>query len=575
MLSRSPGAGPSVGRRWWWLPLGITAAGVLLAFAGLEAEAPGSWLDHLYGGVQLVALDDGALDGYDQWTLDVGRWLAPLGAVLLAYRALLADVKSDVDYSRAGRLREHVVIAGLGDYGSRLASSFRAAGHRVVGIDVDPHPPTAPALRADGVIVLNGDACDPRFLKRAGIRRARYLIATCGEDGRNVQAAAAAGSLIEPGGHALTAFVHLEDLRLWPEMKARSLRSRGASPFRTEFFNVFETGARILLDAHPPFAAPHADAAAPRVLLVGLDGLGEQILLSLARRWEAARCSRSNRLAITVVAAAAGARVGALIARYPRLEQLAAIRAQESEPTLLGLEARGLLEADAAVVYVCLEHDADGVAAVLDLQVVARRSAIPLVLVLRDERRGLAPSIARDLRGLHGVEVFRLGSRALMPELLVRGTNEVLARGKHEQYVRTERERGVDERSNPSVTSWERLPESLKESNRAFVDRIGAKLDEAGCVLVPNSLAAGDHGFVFTPDEIEELARLEHRQWRQDLERDGWCHGPEKNAELKLHPLLVVWEELPEEERDKDRAAVRALPEMAALVGFDIARIEP
>lgn len=43
-----------------------------------------------------------------------------------------------------------------------------------------------------------------------------------------------------------------------------------------------------------------------------------------------------------------------------------------------------------------------------------------------------------------------------------------------------------------------------------------------------------------------------HEKWVEDKLRDGWKYGIEKNADMKTHPLLVPFEELPFKERLKD-----------------------
>ena len=79
--------------------------------------------------------------------------------------------------------------------------------------------------------------------------------------------------------------------------------------------------------------------------------------------------------------------------------------------------------------------------------------------------------------------------------------------------------------------------------------------------------------FRFTDDEVEELARIEHERWTSDLVGDGWQRGTVKDAAKKEHPLLVPWSELTEEDRDKDRDAVRSLPRMLLRAGFEIERV--
>jgi RyR domain len=122
---------------------------------------------------------------------------------------------------------------------------------------------------------------------------------------------------------------------------------------------------------------------------------------------------------------------------------------------------------------------------------------------------------------------------------------------------------------------WSRLPERLKEANRAFADRIGSKLEATGCALAPDPLVGPDaNGFSFSHEEVEELARLEHDAWCDALRMEGWRPGPGMDSDSKEHPMLVPWEQLSEEERNKDRDPVRALPTMLAAAGFEILRLE-
>ena len=152
------------------------------------------------------------------------------------------------------------------------------------------------------------------------------------------------------------------------------------------------------------------------------------------------------------------------------------------------------------------------------------------------------------------------------------GTTEVLARAMHENYVREQQAKGDGAATNPSLVPWEEAEESLKESNRRFAEGIDQKLRAAGCVLRPARDSSSAPLFQFSDGEVEALARIEHDRWAADLERDGWRRGPTKDPVAKRHPLLVSWAELSEDDRDKDRAAVRNLPAMLLRAGFAIER---
>jgi len=67
-----------------------------------------------------------------------------------------------------------------------------------------------------------------------------------------------------------------------------------------------------------------------------------------------------------------------------------------------------------------------------------------------------------------------------------------------------------------------------------------------------------DTSDVELPDElkqlVEQLARNVHDNWAVGRINDGWTYGTERNDELKQHPCLVDYDNLPESEKDYDRA---------------------
>lgn len=51
----------------------------------------------------------------------------------------------------------------------------------------------------------------------------------------------------------------------------------------------------------------------------------------------------------------------------------------------------------------------------------------------------------------------------------------------------------------------------------------------------------------------EQMARNVHDTWAAERMRQGWTWGAQRNDELKHHPCLVPYDELPEEEKVYDR----------------------
>ncbi len=53
-----------------------------------------------------------------------------------------------------------------------------------------------------------------------------------------------------------------------------------------------------------------------------------------------------------------------------------------------------------------------------------------------------------------------------------------------------------------------------------------------------------------------------HNDWMANKLADGWKYGPNKNMEIKTHPCLIPFDDLPEYEKKKDylfQAIVKAL----------------
>lgn len=89
----------------------------------------------------------------------------------------------------------HVVIAGMGQVGLRLAQELRAMGVGVVGID--PHAGAAgmDIAREQGLPVVIADATTRRGLERVALRRALALVAACSEDRDSIAIAVSAAAV--------------------------------------------------------------------------------------------------------------------------------------------------------------------------------------------------------------------------------------------------------------------------------------------------------------------------------------------------------------------------------------------
>jgi len=156
---------------------------------------------------------------------------------------------------------------------------------------------------------------------------------------------------------------------------------------------------------------------------------------------------------------------------------------------------------------------------------------------------------------------------------------EKLAGAVHEIFCEDLRKKGykfgpvtVDEKKeHSSLRSYAELPENEKESNRNNVKDIPNKLVSIGYAMIP---ARGNESPVkFQDDDIEELAKGEHKRWVKEKTDAGWKPAEKTIKERKLHKDLIPWNELPEEEKEKDRVLVRGIPLILTKAGYIMVKI--
>lgn len=558
--------------RWPLFGIAVITA-LVLGIAGfhLYYEATGdsrSFSDLFYLSLQLFTLESGSVpDSGAPWQLEVARLLSPATTGIAVTLALATVLREELRELRLRFRSGHVVVCGLDVSGARLVRALLDDGHRVVAITPDPVNPMLKALRAAGALVVVGDARSPEVLHRARVRHASFVVALEGSDDHNAEVAVRAGEMATNRSHALTCLAHVRDPGLCALLRSHELEAGHTTNYRLDFFNVPERGARAVLQDHSPFRSTRKT---PAIAVIGLTDLGQAVIVEAARQWRVHPDAAGRRLRIAAFDPEAGKEISALMARYPQLEHVAEI--EEATEDLLHPQSTSLLAREEwQAVYVCLDGDSEALEAALRVRRYLTGSNSPIVVEL-SRSAGLAELLGRS-EGAAGLHSFDLFDRTLRTELLLGGTYEVLARAIHDEYVAEQRRQGATEATNDSLVPWDRLPDSLKESNRDQAAHVGMKLSAVGCGIAPLSQWDADQ-FEFTMSEIETLSEMEHERWVEQRERDGWTSGS-KNVAKKTSPFLVAWEHLDEEVKEWDRRAVRGIPRFLAGAGYQIERSAP
>lgn len=69
---------------------------------------------------------------------------------------------------------------------------------------------------------------------------------------------------------------------------------------------------------------------------------------------------------------------------------------------------------------------------------------------------------------------------------------------------------------------------------------------------------------------VEQMSKNVHEVWAESRISQGWTYGEQRNDELKTHPCLVPYEELPEVEKDYDRNTSIGTLKLILKLGFKI-----
>ena len=120
------------------------------------------------------------------------------GSIGIVAEAVVAEASSTRREERRmaetiASLSGHYLLCGYGRVGSTVARELVHAGEQLVVIDIEPS--SLERARQDGHLIVEGDATSDDVLRKAGIARARGLVATIDSDANNVYVTLSARAL--------------------------------------------------------------------------------------------------------------------------------------------------------------------------------------------------------------------------------------------------------------------------------------------------------------------------------------------------------------------------------------------
>ena len=336
---------------------------------------------------------------------EIARFLSPIVAASTVVVTLFAIFHEKLRGFRLKLTKNHVVICGLGRKGLLLAKVFRERGDRVVVIEQEQGNDLLELCRDLGAIVLIGNATDDDLLRTARVYRARQLICVCGDDGINAEIAMNARELIDHGkGRKLTCHIHIYDRELCNLLEERISDTDNSGSCDLEFFNIFDSGAKALLNEYPPYSE---QCPVPHMLVVGVGRMGESLVVKAAKDWHTRHSGSGRRIHITLVDKKAVLKKESLSLRNPDLEPAWELTAREMDVSSPEFQSGKFLfdtqnRCDVTIVYICLDNDSFGLAVGLTLHKRIKDRDIPIVVRMTQDA-----GLAKLLHGVDGKNNFK------------------------------------------------------------------------------------------------------------------------------------------------------------------------
>jgi hypothetical protein len=563
----------------WPLLFVLASLTILCGILGFRAyfSAHGefrSLLDCLYLTLQLFTLESGSLAGAKTWPLELARFAAPLLSGYAALQALQVLFSRQITFMRLAVIKDHTIICGLGRKGYMLALDFWTKGYNVAVIEQNEHNPFIPMTRATGIPVLTGNAADAVILRQARLLHAEKLICVCGEDGVNAEIAMMAQALWQKETHrTLHCFVHIVEPAVWDLLHGRKFAFDSQS-LHMEFFNIYDWGAKRILEKFPAFTAATPPQTPPHILIVGLGKFGASLLLLIARTWfwQTRRRSGAAKLTITVIDKVAKVKVQQLIRRYPRLQTACHLIPVQTDIRWFDADANGkktLQEESNPVqqVYICLDSDAMALHSAGMLQDQLRDRQTPIIIRMAVQSGLAALLTAGQEQPSDALRVFHLLNETCRVEAL-QDYIDILAQTIHAGYIEHCKKHGRYSADKPSQKSWQELSPDLQNSNRDQAHHLPIKLEKIGYKLKPLCDWDADRK-TFSRKKVDAMAEMEHERWLAERGMAHWRLGQD-DAANKTNPNMRSWQDLDEATKDFDRHAICMIPRLLAKIDLQM-----
>jgi hypothetical protein len=508
-----------------------------------------------------------------------------LMAVVLAY---LRQSGAHLDDLRVRFFfRNHTIICGMSTRSKLLAKDLAGKGKSVVIVNLDEKHEDTSEVRIQGVSVLQGDAKNPEVLKQAGFRHAINLVAMTDSDETNLAileiARATLDSMKEAGGVAreMSCFCHIRSPNLRSHLEQLAFMGPKVEGVRFRLFNIEEITAAELLRRYPPERRVPLDQQAEGVH-VALFGGGDFALALAIQMAQICHYWRADYLAealprtrLTIVSTDAESILAQLRQMCAAIDLLLDLRAVPLAPENPAACAMLFEGGPVSQVYVALSEEVSCLAVASELTRLLGKTAdsdrASVVAIMPARIHRIDPK-AWNRNG--AVEVFE-SYESCNDDVVIGGARDKMAETAHSEYLKNALKNGKKIGDRPALYEWSRLSEFLRASNRQQIAHMDVKLRVLGWEI--NREPKADLPVAspeISPEQMEQLADMEHRRWMAFYYVHGWVQANVRNDDAREHDCLIPYCQLSEELKGYDRDTVRGMGALCVAAGYALRRCE-
>ncbi len=500
------------------------------------------------------------------WYLAITKFLGTIVTFMIVTQVIFQFFINQYQVWQLQRQQNHIVILGFGDCGQQFALTALAQHKQIIAIDLNISDQQYNLIMQNHKLsLLLADPTDKATLLQAAVHKAERVIFASNDNLLNIQAANSLREILQQQTNSkqTTAYIQIDDSKLIELLKETPHFPKEDKTLKVISFNRYQIAARHFLQTYPLYQ--YADLRGQdriQVAIFGFTDKGQQILLQLVQHGYYRDLKTPH---IIIIDPQATQRQQQFLNRYPGIDdpeicQLDFIEYDINTQTLdttflqtLEKQGKSAYGQNLTAILLCFEQDTQNITASLQLRLKTQQTRLalaPIFVEITKDSPALSVNIDKTPNFEQVIQHFGQLEQTCNWQQIVEANSDQLAKFLHKAY---NARYGND-------TKWEQLTETYRDANRGAADNLAIKLASLS-YWIPEDPSNWSQKVDLTENQ-ELLAKLEHRRWYAERRLNGWQYGTTRDDNRKIHPCLIPYEQLPENEKDKDRTNITDLQEI-------------